>query len=148
MKSQSNNWVFTIYTSAVKEKHQTMWYDNSIPDSDDPGSPIFCDNFMQDNSTLRTTWKTKSFTGTVSIIDTKARRHNSSEELQTYNHHFQILSKKSDKYKDNWKKRINFPPAVNQGFQKHMKESINIELLWQSQKNHSQIPINWSRKEF
>lgn len=105
MKNQSNTWVFTIYTSAVKEKHQKRWYDNSIPDSDDPGSPIFCDNFRQDNSTLLTTWKTSSFTGTVSIIDTKARRHNSSEELQTYNHHFQILSKKSDKYKDNWKKK-------------------------------------------
>jgi hypothetical protein len=57
-------------------------YVNIIPDSDAAESPIICDNFMQDFSTLLTTWKTKSFTGTVSIIETKARWHNSSEELQ------------------------------------------------------------------
>jgi hypothetical protein len=93
----------TIYTCSVKVKHQKRWYDNSIPDSDDPELPIFCANFMQDNSTLQTTWETKSFTGTVSNIDTKARWHNSSEELRMNDHQFQILHKKSDKYKDNWK---------------------------------------------
>lgn len=118
MKRQSNTWVFTIYTSAVKEKHQKRWYDNSIPDSDDPGSPIFCANFRQDNSTLLTTWKTSSFTGTVSIIDTKARRHNSSEELQTYNHHFQILSKKVTNIRIIGKKKNQFPTCSQPGLRK------------------------------
>lgn len=68
----------------------------TIPDSDDAGLVIFCDNLKQENSTLLTIWTTKSFTGTVSIIETKAKRHNSSEELQMSDHQSQMLRKRSD----------------------------------------------------
>lgn len=42
---------------------------------------------------FETTWPTKFFIGTFSIIDIKVRWHNSSEELHVTKHEFQLITR-------------------------------------------------------
>lgn len=114
----------------------------NIPNSDDTELLSLCKDFMQEKRSFETIESTKFPRGTVSIIVVMTRCHESSE-LQI-NNNYSTMERLSA---GRTGKIIRFIPVVNQRFQKHRKESINIKFLRQLQKNTSKIPLTLRIKE-